>query len=350
MFYLLFIAHIAKGLESSSCKLLECSKGPTQGNCIEDQGDKILISPCIDGYICEKSQFDEFGTWKNTTCEQDITATTLCKVPDGSLYTGRKCCVSPNCNSTQCTNDRCEGISEGSECIDDEQCYPGYYCKENSDSGIKICSAAETEMCSRDNQCPIGYGCNNGYCMQFHTVEVARFVERDIFCTTNFSYGGRCDYIRAFSKNAELTGDLGCDIGVNCEYLTGVESLIYETFPCLCAGISGAKGGYCGLYAEKSMEASNYFKALVYDTSSCSGYYSHTDDYEILYECGSITYETYEYAKSMISRYNYYNLYVSHALDHCSRPLGLFDPWYDQTTFSYAMYVTTYFAIVLGVY
>lgn len=348
MYYLLFVARIIEGLEDKECMALDCSSGPTRDKCIEIQDEKILISPCVDSFFCKKNQFDDAIAWKNTTCIKDESATTLCNVTEGSLFTGRKCCVSPNCYSKQCTNDRCEGTSEGEECIYDEECYPGYFCTEKKNSNKKVCTATGTEICSQDNECPIGYGCNNGFCMQFHTVDVARFVERDIFCKTNFSYEGRCDYIKAFSNNEEIFEDtlFQCDIGLDCTYYTAIEHIIFNESLCLCAGIQDSEIGYCGQFAEKSQNVSIYFDALVYDDSYCTGYYSHTDDYEILYECGSISYEKYEYAKSMISRYNYYNLYASHALDHCARPLGLFDPWYSETSFSYLVYMTTYFLLL----
>lgn len=267
-------------------------------------------------------------------CVQGTPPSNLCENYNSNLYTGQTCCVNVNCNSTNgCTNDRCVGVSAGQSCSIDEQCIPGYYC----DTSLFVCLIAVTNNCQRDNMCNIGSGCNNTACIKLHSLDNNQYAERSIFCMTGFLYKGKCDAIQAYVNGVVLDNTLACSLSSVCEYYTVNGKELYGTSQCLCSGVSGVTTGYCGVYAKYSNDVKPFYAALAYSTSYCSGKYSHTDDPSTLLTCGSIKDSHYEYGSIMLNRYNYFNLYQSHAIDHCARPLGLFEPWYDPSTFSFQM-------------
>ena len=191
--------------------------------------------------------------------------------------------------------------------------------------------------CQRDNMCPIGYGCNNTVCIQFYTLKIGEYAQNHNFCITNYTYKGKCDAVVAYIGTTKAPSSLVCNINDTCMYYTVNDNILIQQAPCMCSGIKGSKTGYCGLYANVSEIVEQFYKALVYSDSICSGNFSHSTNPDILYVCGSITLKQYNYGQIMLNRYTYYNLFMSGAIDHCARPLGLFDPWYDSTKYSSAI-------------
>ncbi len=340
-----FIFQAAFGLSTKKCKELRCSNGPTRGNCIEDKGDYILVSPCVDGLKCDLySLYSVTTNWTTVPCVKDKPLLDLCEDYKYSLYSGQLCCVSSNCFSKQCTNDRCEGNQPGSYCIVDDQCTTDYFCKNNQ------CITAIQETCTRDNGCQVGYGCNNTACLQFFTIDLNDYSEKDAFCKTNYVYNGRCDAIQVFVNGVALNSSRICHIGDMCEYYTVNDKIPIKNESCMCAGIPDSTIGYCGLYANKSIDMIPIYESIQYSTSFCSGDLSSSYDPEQLYTCGSIDFKHYQYGKIMNDRYDFFNLYMSHALDHCARPLGLFDPWYDPTVYTWGRSLLFTSTVLLAYY
>lgn len=329
-------------LDTSSCQVLTCSNGPSRENCIESKDGGIFISPCVYGLKCDTTSLNtETDEWPTVACVEDTIEPDLCEDVYKELYTGQKCCVSSNCVSYQCTNDRCEGTEEGGECDKDEECAPNFYCNE-------VCIPAVTENCKTDNMCHVGFGCLNSKCVQLHTLDNGAESDRKFFCKSNFAYSGKCDVIEAYIDGVHLGDELSCVIGQECEYYTGNDHTFIEKGLCMCNGDGDTDSGYCGKYADKSSQIMKYYEAIIYDTSKCSGYLAGSDDLNVLYDCGSISIEQRDYSKIMLDRFKYYNLYKSTAIDHCARPLGIFDPWYDPSQYtSSSMWVL--FSLVIAI-
>lgn len=327
--WILLLAVPVLSLESIHCSSISCSSGPTNGTCLSMISSKMIsFQPCVQGLVCDTNFTNTYTPFVPTVmCTTGLPQTDLCNDITG-LYTGLTCCVSSNCYSHQCTNSMCEGTAAGSRCNADEECLPGYYCN-------VVCLPYITSNCIRDNMCLAGYGCNSTNCVQFHTLSNGQAADRDIFCKTGYLYNGLCDAINAYVNGAQLDSGLVCTLGDTCSYYTTNKNILISSSPCLCSGVFGASTGYCGLYANKSMAVQSFYAALLYTTSTCTGVYAHTDDPDYLYTCESISENNYKYGKLMLQRYTYFNLYKSHGADHCARPFGLFDPWYDESTYSF---------------
>jgi hypothetical protein len=301
-----------------------------------------LISPCVDGLKCENSILNtETDTWETVYCVNDELEKDLCEDYNKELYTGQVCCVSSNCVSEQCTNDRCEGEDIGDDCDTDEECLPDHYCDGE-------CKNHVNSGCERDNMCKSGYGCLDGECIQYHTLSLGTSADRGIFCKTGFVYNEKCDAIVGYSFNKNLGDDLICEIGSTCTYYTYNEKVLYDEGSCLCGGDSRSSTGYCGIHADKSTQISKYYEAIIFDSSKCTGNLSHTDDPDILYSCASISSKQRDYNKHMLDRFKYFNLYKSTVLDHCARPQGIFDPWYQTSEyFSFARFLASSLVIAI---
>ena len=341
---ILFLLYFScKALDYGTCKELKCSSGPSRKECIKEESDHVLISPCVDGLKCDNSLLNsESESWQTVMCTSEELEKDLCEDYDGNLYTGQVCCVSPNCLSDQCTNDRCEGTDDGDKCDIDEECNPDYYCDGK-------CKGSVEEGCERDNMCKAGFGCLDEDCVQFHSLELGENADRGIFCKTGYIYNGKCDAIVAFSDGKNLGDELVCQIGATCIYYTYNENEKFDEGACLCAGDKSATTGYCGVYADKSTQIQKFYEAIVYDSSKCTGNLSHTDDPDQLYECESISAKERDYNKYMINRFKYFNLYKSTIIDHCARPQGIFNPWYQTSeyfSFGQELLLSLVFAII----
>lgn len=326
--YFLGLISLASSLETNSCAQFACSNGPTRLNCIEQTDSNLLLSPCVVGLLCDTASLNSITpTWTTVKCIEDSIVLDLCEDYKSDLYTGEACCVSSNCKSSQCTNDRCEGVEEGGDCSEDEECIAGFYCDGS-------CKAYVTGTCIRDNMCEAGFGCNYGNCVQLYSLAVGVIAEKNFFCQTGYVYNGLCDAIDAYVGNTKLGETRECTLSATCKYITVNGKETIEESLCMCAGISGGTTGYCGLYANKSLAMIDFYNAIKYTSSECSGSFAHTDNIDTLYSCGAIDVKSYNYSKIMIDRYEYFGLYQSGSVDHCTRPLDLFDPWYDPTTYS----------------
>lgn len=332
----------AYSLDTSSCLVLTCSNGPSRENCIESQDGGIFISPCVDGLKCDTSSLNtQTDEWPTVTCLPDTIEPDLCEDVYEELYTGQTCCVSSNCVSYQCTNNRCEGTDEGDKCDKDEECLPNFYCN-------GVCKAAVTKNCESDNMCHVGFGCLNTQCVQLNSLDNGAESDRDFFCKSNFVYNGKCDVIETYSNGVFLGDELLCVIGQQCDYYTKNDHVLYDSGKCLCSGDGNGDTGYCGKYADKSSQIMMYYEAIVYDSSKCSGYLAHNNDPDVLYECASVSKDQRDYAKIMLARFKYYNLHMSTAIDHCARPLGIFNPWYDPSQYTSAsLWVEFYLVIAI---
>ena len=329
LFSLLFTCiPIVKSLDTDNCLLFQCTSGSTRANCIEPVGNYIQISPCVNGLICNASELNTISNFNTVTCTKNTPVIDLCEDPSLVVYTGKQCCISSNCQSGNCTNSVCDGTLESNLCNVDEECLPGYYCD-------VVCTKEILTNCNRDNMCPIGYGCNNTNCIQFRTLSIGEYAENTAFCSTGYIYNGRCDAVAAYVNNKKLDSSRICDLLDICQYYTVYSNTFIQQSLCMCSGIKGSTTGYCGYYANVSTDVEAFYKALVYSTSICSGNYSHSTDPDVLYTCESISLDDYNYGSIMLNRYTYFNVYMSGSIDHCARPLGLFNPWYDASTYSY---------------
>ena len=330
-----FIMHsLCLGLETDTCIEYTCSNGPTRTTCIQLIGTSFEISPCVTGLLCDLTPLNTPTTsWETVECIRGSPVLSLCEDFYASLFTGEECCVNSNCRSDQCVNSRCAGSSEGDSCIFDEECMPEFYCN-------GVCTASVSGACIRDNMCPVGYGCNNTNCIPLHSMALAEYADREVFCKTGFMFKGMCDAVDAYLGGSLLGTSRSCTVGGDpCVYMTRNKHTQIDESDCMCAGIANNQSGYCGLHANQSVDMESFYEAAWYRTSACSGIGAHTDSVDTIYSCGAISYKQFEYASIMMDRYQYFNLYMSGAIDHCSRPLGAFDPWYDPSTYSRLEYL-----------
>ena len=101
----------------------------------------------------------------------------LCTTPPGktevqdvaNAYPGDPCTTGTQCLSGTCTGGYCGGIAAGSQCEEDTDCNPGYYCDVTTTNTCTALLALGAE-CDRDAMCQMNNGCNVGICTTYFSV------------------------------------------------------------------------------------------------------------------------------------------------------------------------------------
>ncbi|CAG9324487.1 unnamed protein product [Blepharisma stoltei] len=314
---------------AEECYFLTCSSEQNPQNClvVYNQSQVITLNPCGSNSICPvqniSPNLNHIDRFINKTCVHE--SSSICNYLDRSRLTGQDCCKHTDCQSEQCGKSGCIGIKESQHCSKDEECDTNLYC---TDLGFCYKSySSGSNGCKRDNECGAGYGCNFGKCVQYFSLSDGKKTEDSKFCKSMLKIGDICDSLSLYLQDEMSYYPFNCSIGDNCIFLgNSNKNPLFASTPCECDG-KNKDTGYCGQYIRYLKCISSLISsALKYDSSNCSGKFSHTDDIDILFSCGSITEEQYNLVKNIYKETENWSLYQSQQINYCSKSLGLFDP------------------------
>ena len=240
--------------------------------------------------------------------------------------TGSPCTQASDCSSYICSVPVCYGAPPGIYCPNDEGCLPGFYC----DRGAFVCTASLNpgDSCDFDNECPVGYGCDT-LCKLLFSVDEGIATSHSLMCKSNFEFQGVCDSLIVFVNDVQLSSPFNCKIGEFCTYKSFVTGTVYDIQPWAGSGILEKGGGYCSFYLEYSNDlVQDNYVYLTYTYSTCSGYYAHCDDPDVLLMCGSITQDQRDFLFNMRGQARYWSLFQSGMIQDCSVAFNLFNYTY----------------------
>lgn len=320
-------------LDYSDCALITCEQSPIQNNyCIayDESGPSVFLNfiDCEGGCnFTALYQYNDNITWESQEC-----------VPPNVTGhpTGHPCTEASNCSSNICTAPTCYGVPEGNYCYDSEACLPGYYCD------LNICTETKSEgdSCKIHEECPIGHGCDRGTCRLLFSKDQGSSTSDKKLCKSNFEYNGKCDSLLVYLDGVEMKPPFECDVDQTCTYISKETGNEYASLPCTCAGIQGKGGGYCSFLAEHSDRiVHDNWVYMSYTYSTCGGNWTHTDDPDILYRCGSITDDQYWYFHNLVGRSRYLALYSSGAIDDCAEYFEFFNLTYKMGKYTFGRFL-----------
>lgn len=317
----------ANALDYKDCSLITCEQNPTHPEyCIYYGNSSVYLNfvECEGG--CNFSQlYLEFdGSYFSDPC---IT-------PNETGHpTGHPCTVPNNCSSNICSVPLCYGVPGGRYCYDSEACLPGFYCDNN------ICTETKSDgdSCEIHEECPIGYGCD-GSCTLLFSKEQGESTTDKKLCKSNFmnEVEGKCDSLLVYVFDQELDYPFDCKIDETCVYKYKQTGEVWAELPCACAGVAKKGGGYCSYFAEHTDKVvKDHYIYMTYTYSTCGGNWTHTDDPDILYNCGSITDDQYWYFHNLVGRSRYLAVYQSGALDDCAEHFQFFNLTYKLGAYTF---------------
>jgi hypothetical protein len=332
---------LVSALDYSSCAAITCEQTVVEGDyCIYYNAklDSVYLNyvDCVGG--CNFSQL--YLKHDNTYFSDP------CITPNETGHpTGHPCTQPSNCSSNICSVPVCYGVPEGAYCYDSEACLPGFYCDNN------ICSAskADGDSCDIHEECPIGYGCDRGSCTLLFSKDQGESTSDKKLCKSNFMYKGKCDSLLIYVFDEELSPPFNCKVDETCVYKTKKTGEVWAELPCTCAGLSKKGGGYCSYFAENTDKVVNdHYVYLTYTYSTCGGNWTHTDDPDILYRCGSITDDQYWYFHNLVGRSRYLAVYQSGAVDDCAEHFEFFNLTYSLGAYTYSAYLRVLGFIIMS--
>jgi hypothetical protein len=324
----------------------------TQEPCVivDHEKNTVQVRKCFDSdenqYRCP--EFPQYKVpedeWQNISCiEVPIEASSCDDVK--TAMTGQQCCNNDNCVSGTCLDGKCIGKAIGTDCDDDSECKSDAYCFNLVCSKTK----SEGEECSTDTQCNSGLGCNLKKCVKIFSLEAGENTEHEKFCTSNFMAFGKCEILTVKIRGSEgiLYPPFMCFQNDICDlyYSNGTH---YDDYECLCAGYSDLVEGFCGynlLLVQGVMD--KVYKELQYSQSLCTGPKAHSNNPLYLLECNSITREQITLYANIYLQHAYYNIYVTGALDSCSKDYGLWDYSYSFRDYNSFSSILAFIAILL---
>lgn len=318
---LLELLSIVQSLDTTSCATFKCTLKITTTTCLSYSYNSLSLSSCADGYTCSglDSMLSEEKDYSSLSCAKDNTETDSCfeywgsgKSPSGWL-----CCTDTNCASSNCSNNYCIGKAINDSCNSDEECEVGLYCDEKC---LKLKSLKDD--CISDSSCPIGSGCNNNICTKLFSLNLGDESQHRKFCISNFIKSGLCDTLVIWNETSILAPPYECKIGSECKYVTYNSQEVFEEEKCYCAGVA-EESGYCPIVDGVSL--ADFTMRIGYTESNCSGFLSHTDNVDYLYECNSIADFDYEFYKQVIEQRKFWPLFQSKVLLGCGFDETLFN-------------------------
>lgn len=154
----------------TECKKWECQSGiggsetSTNRTCAKLKDTKYGIEECQPtGFLCPA----ELSLSSEQKCANNTVLPWKKDMPAGDSCTMNDECFTRKCNVTGNTH-TCSGKTEGTQCGDDRECYPGLYCNKTLVCG-KV--ANSTTTCSDDVRCGFGQTCVNGTCTKYGTLK-----------------------------------------------------------------------------------------------------------------------------------------------------------------------------------
>ncbi|CAG9330776.1 unnamed protein product [Blepharisma stoltei] len=135
---ILSVLSIAFSLEWQRCKTVYCGVKNSTDRCVSVsvQRKSVEINVCAAGYECASlSQFSNTtGNWANVRCNRALlgnsseTHTPNLTIPNNSVPTGQRCENDTQCISNNCSQNICQGLSQGANCSVDDECEPDFFC------------------------------------------------------------------------------------------------------------------------------------------------------------------------------------------------------------------------------
>lgn len=171
--------------------------------------------------------------------------------------------------------------------------------------------------------CPIGYGCHNDQCTKLFSQDTNTTVGNKKFCKSDFSRNGKCDGILVYVNNTVVDEPFKCTIGTTCTFRYATDGTEAGSDKCQCDG-ENTSTGYCANFGFTLGYWDVVFPKLQYSDSDCSGDSAHTDDFDELKNCSSLTNDNNDYLSGVSQQATYWALYKSGAIDSCANQLGLF--------------------------
>ena len=325
-------------IDTGNCYEISCGTSNSSINCIEVDGitKQVTLNSCI--YGCDYSSLYLPSTsFTNISCKSS---------PLVPSVTGSACEKASDCYSNICSVPICYGVSQNKYCPNDEACQPGFYC--DSDSFTCQPSLNPGDSCNVNNECPVGYGCDFGICTLFFSIDEGNPASENIFCKSNWVFGGVCDSILVYYNGKRLFPPFECKIGEFCTYTSYVTEVVYANEPCTCQGILNKGGGLCSNFLEWSNDlVQDNYVYLTYTYSSCSGNYSHSDDPDVLLMCGSISQQQHDFMFNLRGQSRYWALYKSEVIEDCSVKYNLFNYSYNFSEYENSQNIGI-FAVLMG--
>lgn len=338
----LFLFGLSSALQAFDCYKIICNQDENNDTCMQvfEVQKSITVSPCASGKYCPSASI-QFSTitlgWKNENCVIETVTTQECPTTVGKTNVGNYCCENTDCFTNICTNNKCIGKELNSICSSNLECKPNEYCKGITFTDIEQVGNCALSLeagtpCNSDANCMIGHGCNQGTCTQLFSLEAGLVSENKKFCKSDFRVGDHCEQLEVYVGNEKLKSPYECYIGSICSYYLAHAGEKYSTNPCQCTG-NDSDVGYCGEFIESTGFLNEVYTRLQYSESLCTGIFARTDQMSMLYNCGSIDADAYNYYNNMLGQAQHWTVYQSGVLDGCASRLSLFDPSYNVNSY-----------------
>lgn len=305
-----------------------CSSRTKTTCLVSDENLSLLtLRPCQGERTCfEASTYlkdPDVASFVDISCAQVIDTTCGKSTWVGnSSPSGWQCCENTDCLSNNCTEDVCSGYGIGHKCSNDGECESGYYC-----SGFcTMITSILQDSCNSDSECLIGSGCLYSKCTALLSLDDGEASLDAKYCKSMLIYDDKCDNLEVYTNATDVALDypFECMMGTSCIYAYRIAKVVAETHSCHCGGAAGANG-YCW-FITPGISTVDISQSLVYNTSECSGEAAHSTNPDILYACGSISLDSYNFYNHIYNQRKYWPIHQKRTIDACSLEFGLFDP------------------------
>ena len=162
-------------------------------------GDSLKLNTCSLSQSSSDGKTTNYvkACSKGKYCESDLASSyNVCIKRRSLLEIGDKCVTGSECSTDTCSNEKCVGASEGSDCKYDSNCDKGLCCSN------KKCTkyVDEGAACSGDSNCKAGYVYANSVCTLQFSIETGSASSHPLACKSNFEYEGKCAEVVSVSQ------------------------------------------------------------------------------------------------------------------------------------------------------
>ena len=218
MFLLLFINYLiftkSKFIYNEECPQYECGKIIEEDICSIKNNMSFTLQKCNNLKKCK------FNTNINSTCEYSQYEYYQ------KAYPGGECESNEDCLSNECKNGKCIGKKEGEKCSSSENCYFGYYCKNNICEQLKN----ENEKCTSSNECKRNLACYNNTCTKLFSLKIGTQLNQNdspFLCENGRVHDNKCLDISLIDSVCDIVNE-------ECRYTTSINTSIIIN-NCVCS-------------------------------------------------------------------------------------------------------------------
>ena len=230
----MWIAVLISSAFAASCPMYDCTTTLPGAECIKSNNSTIQVEECSN-----PGQYCPLPILGNSNCTDS---------PIPKNYPGDYCDQDLDCITGNCVAKKCVGASNNEACDAVWGCNPGLFCNVTSST----CAPSRTpgQSCTNNYDCINQAGCNEGFCVQFFSLEASAavsYVYENGFspiCKTGYAGYDASSMTRNCTTAPKSAGatPLKCKIGADCQSdTTGVTS------ECTC-GYNSDGQGYCPLF------------------------------------------------------------------------------------------------------